>query len=122
MQIVGSKMEQWSENMESATKDVECTFDILKKRFLFLKNPIKIHLPEKIKDAFKTCAAIHNWLHKYDGWDNWEGRAGVVHEDDISVKYDHVMSPIGLTPPLPTTSTLTGILQEHRQEGKSKQF
>ena len=36
MQIAWSKMERWSANIESAQKDVECTFGILKKRFLFL--------------------------------------------------------------------------------------
>ena len=74
--------------MESARKDVECTFGILKKRFLFLKNPIEIHAPEKIEDAFLTCGALHNWLHEYDGWDDWEDRAGVVTEDDIEVEYN----------------------------------
>ena len=88
MQIAGSKMERWSANLESARKDVECTFGILKKRFLFLKNPIEIHSPERIEDAFHTCAALHNWLHEYDGYDDWEGRAGVITEDDIMQEYD----------------------------------
>ena len=74
MQIAGSRMERWSSNLESARKDVECTFGILKKRFLFLKNPIEIQAPEKIEDAFMTCAALHNWLHDYDGYDDF-GRA-----------------------------------------------
>ena len=88
MQIAGSRMERWSSNLESAQKDVECTFGILKKQFLFLKNPIEIQAPEKIEDAFMTCAALHNWLHDYDGYDDWEGRAGVVTEEDITVEYD----------------------------------
>ena len=87
-QIPGSKMEMWSSNMESARKDVECAFGILKRRFLFLKNPIELHSPERIEDAFLTCAVLHNWLHDYDGWDDWEGRAGIVSEDDILVEYD----------------------------------
>ena len=74
--------------MESARKDVECTFGILKKPFLFLKNPIDLHSPERIEDAFHTCGALHNWLHEYDGWDDWEMRAGVVSEDDILIEYD----------------------------------
>ena len=66
-QIPGSKMEMWSSNMESARKDVECAFGILKRWFLFLKNPIELHSPERIEDAFFTCAVLHNWLHDYDG-------------------------------------------------------
>ena len=38
--------------MESACKDMECTFRILKKKFVFLKNPIVIHSPERIEVAF----------------------------------------------------------------------
>ena len=56
--------------------------------FLFLKNPIKIHTLEKIKDCFMTCVALHNWLHEYDGYDDWESRVGVVTEEDIFVEYD----------------------------------
>ena len=80
MYISGSKMERWSSSMESARKDVDCTFGILKKRFLFFLNPIEIHLSEKIEDAFRTCVAIHDWLHYYDGWGNWESRASVIKE------------------------------------------
>ena len=74
--------------MESARKDVECTFGILKKRFLFLKNPIELHAPEKTEAAFLTCAGIHNWLHDYDGWDDWEGRADLLTEEDVMCEYD----------------------------------
>ena len=69
-QIDGSAESKWSKNLESVRKDVECTFGILKKRFLFLKNPIQHHFPEKIENAFVTCCALHNWLHDWDGWDD----------------------------------------------------
>ena len=81
-------MERWSANIESTRKDVGYTFGILKKRFLFLKNPIELHKPEKIDAAFRTCAALHNWMHDYDGWDDREGRAGLLTDDDIQVEYD----------------------------------
>ena len=35
-----------------------------------------------------TYEALHNWLHGYNGWDNWEYRAGVMSEDDVMVEYD----------------------------------
>ena len=35
-----------------------------------------------------TCAAIHNWLQDYDGWDDWEDRAGLMTEEDVNVEYD----------------------------------
>ena len=67
---------------------MDCTFGILKKIFFFFLNPIKIHLLEKIEDTFRTCAAIHNWLHNYDGQDDWKVRAGVITEEDVMVEYD----------------------------------
>ena len=86
-QIDGSVESKWSKKLESVRKDVECTFGILKKRFLFLKNLIQHHFPEKIENAFVTCCALHNWLHDWDGWDDWEER-GMVSSDDVMVEYD----------------------------------
>lgn len=69
-QYEGSQSSIWSAHMDSIRKDVECTFGILKKRFLFLKNPIMHHFAEMIEAAFTTCCAIHNCLHEQDGWDD----------------------------------------------------
>ena len=74
--------------MDSAWKDVECTFGILKKLFLFIKKTIETHAPEKIKDCFVTCVALHNWLREHDGWDDLEGRAGLMTEEDAHVEHD----------------------------------
>ena len=86
-QLPGSQHNRWSKNVESIRKDVECTFGILKKRFLILKNPIQHHFPEKIEAIFNTCCAIHNWLHDHDTWDDWEER-GMVSVDDVTVEYN----------------------------------
>ena len=68
-QMEGCVEAKWSKNLESVRKDVECTFGILKKRFLFLKNPIQHHFPEGIEDAFVRCCCLHNLLHDWDGWE-----------------------------------------------------
>ena len=80
-QIDGSAESKWSKNLESVRKDVECTFGILKKRFLFLKNAIQHHFPEAIEDAFVRCCCLHNWLH------DWEER-GMVLDEDVMVEYN----------------------------------
>ena len=47
-------------------------FNMFSKRFLFLKNPIRIHHPEEIDRLFVTCCVLHNIILEYDGYDNWE--------------------------------------------------
>ena len=56
----------WSKHVESLRKDVECTFGILKKRFMILKNPICLPCPEHVQSVFVTCCALHNALLKHD--------------------------------------------------------
>ena len=93
-QIDGSDEMNWSHNIESIRKDIECVFGILKKRFLFLKNPIRMHHPETIDDLFVTCCVLHNILLDYDGYDNWEE---IMLEDDecINVQYG-ILETIGI--------------------------
>ena len=71
-QMDGTDEFLWSKHVESMRKDVECVFGILKKRFLFLKHPIRLQNPEHIQNAFITCCALHNLLLDYDGFDEWE--------------------------------------------------
>lgn len=58
--------------MESIRKDVECTFGILKQRFAILKNKFCLHDMEKISDVFASCCILHNMIHQWDGYDDWE--------------------------------------------------
>ena len=78
-QLEGSSMMEWSKHLESSRKDIECVFGILKKRFLFLKHPIRFHDPVLIHRTFMTCCVLHNLLLEYDGMDNWEYQ---LHDDE----------------------------------------
>lgn len=71
-QIEGTVEAQWSKHVESLWKDVECTFGILKKRFSILKHRFWLHDKEQISDVFTTCCILHNMIHKWDGYDDWE--------------------------------------------------
>ena len=63
----------WSEWVESAKKDVECTFGILKSRWRFLRNGIVLQNQSSIDFAFFTCCILHNLILEFDGLDNrWE--------------------------------------------------
>ena len=52
----------WTENLESFRKDVECTFGILKGRWRILKSGIRLQKAEHIVRIWKTCCALHNML------------------------------------------------------------
>ena len=71
-QLSGTDEATWSKHVELTRKDVECVFGILKKRFLFLKHPIRLHSPEQIQNAFVTCCVLHNILLNIDGYNDWE--------------------------------------------------
>ena len=47
-----------------------------------------MHFLEDIEHVFATCCGIHNLLHDYDGWDNWEDNV-IFDEEDIMVEYDY---------------------------------
>ena len=83
LQPPGTDLELWSNNIESVRKDIECVFGILKKRFLILKHPIRLHSPYCIQRMFVTCCVLHNILLDYDGYDKWN-------EDNVenSVEYN----------------------------------
>jgi hypothetical protein len=52
----------WSKWVESVRKDVECTFGILKGRFLILRSPSRYHKLEYMDNVWLTCCALHNML------------------------------------------------------------
>ena len=82
LQPPGTDLERWSTNIESVRKDIECVFGILKKRFLILKHPVRLHSPHCIQRVFVTCSVLHNILIDYDGYDKWN-----VENVDNSVEY-----------------------------------
>ena len=82
-QLEGSETAYWSRHLESIRKDVECSFGILKKRFMILKHAIRFHDAGAIENLFITCCVIHNLLLEYDGL----GDSGLS-EEEIDVEYD----------------------------------
>jgi hypothetical protein len=81
-QAEGTDFQTWSQNIEAVRKDIECVFGILKKRFLYLKHPIRIHSPECIERVFVTCCVLHNILLDYDGYGTWD-------EDNVEDSLDY---------------------------------
>lgn len=76
----------WSKALESVRKDVECTFGIMKGRFRILKLPLDFQHEQEIDYLFYTCAYLHNWVQRYQGFgevwqedEDWVGLAGKFH-------------------------------------------
>ncbi len=62
-------------------KDAECTFGILKKRWLILKNHMLLHAKEKIDNIVFTCAILHNMLIEHDKWQDED------EDDDVAADF-----------------------------------
>jgi hypothetical protein len=54
--------------VESARKDVECFFGIMKARFRLLRNPICIQAFHEIDAVWFSCIILHNMLLEHDGY------------------------------------------------------
>ncbi len=62
----------WRKRIESARKDIERAFGILKGRCRILKLPMRLKTKEQIDDVVKTCVGLHNMLHDWDDRGKWE--------------------------------------------------
>jgi hypothetical protein len=64
----------FSEFVESARKDVECTFGQLKNRWRIIKGSIEMNSVHDIDMLFKACCILHNMILLYDHRDimHWE--------------------------------------------------
>ena len=81
---VSEEQKRWSKWCESMRKDIECTFGILKKRFLILKNPIRLRSIKSITNVFHCCCLLHNMLLSIDGLDEIvDERNGTNINDDL---------------------------------------
>jgi len=73
------------EVLESARKSTECVIGILKSRFWFLKNPIRLHSKRDIANAVYTCTVLHNMLLHYDGFDKlWTAEDWLTLDPNLS--------------------------------------
>ena len=69
-------------------KDVECTFGILKQRWIILKSGIRIHSVDIADEIFKTCCALHNFLLDANGLDiPWEDSTPCDYAEDAFEAY-----------------------------------
>ena len=53
---------EWSDNLESVRKDVECTFGILKKRWRILDHGLKFRSLRTCEKIFISCCILHNMM------------------------------------------------------------
>ncbi|GKA30990.1 ALP1-like protein [Tanacetum coccineum] len=57
----------YKQNQESARKDVERAFRVLKKKWVILANPAQALKKERIMNMMYTCIILHNMIQKFLG-------------------------------------------------------
>ena len=78
-----------SKELESARKDMECFFDILKIRFRILKLAVTYQQQKRIDYMFFACSILHNMLHTYDGMDGLEESMNWVGSIELQNTWEH---------------------------------
>ncbi|XP_076904015.1 uncharacterized protein LOC143559267 [Bidens hawaiensis] len=66
----------FTKRQESARKDIERAFGVLKKKWAILANPIKFWTREKMTEVVYTCVILHNMILEDDGHaicENYQG-------------------------------------------------
>ncbi|XP_076943682.1 uncharacterized protein LOC143614003 [Bidens hawaiensis] len=64
---VSDKQKYFTNKQESARKDIERAFGVLKKRWAMLANPIRFWTREKITEVVITCIILHNMIQEDEG-------------------------------------------------------
>ncbi|XP_076911897.1 uncharacterized protein LOC143570016 [Bidens hawaiensis] len=64
---VYDKRKYFTKKQESARKDIERAFGVLKKRCAMLANPIRFWTREKITEVVITCIILHNMILEDEG-------------------------------------------------------
>ncbi|XP_076895893.1 uncharacterized protein LOC143548678 [Bidens hawaiensis] len=64
---LSDKRKYFTKRQESARKDIERAFGVLKKKWAILANPIKFWIREKITEVVYTCVILHNMILEDEG-------------------------------------------------------
>ncbi|XP_076958480.1 uncharacterized protein LOC143634215 [Bidens hawaiensis] len=59
---IEEKREYFKKKQESARKDIERCFEVLKSRWHYMKNPCRVWWLAKMNDAMYTCIILHNMI------------------------------------------------------------
>ncbi|XP_076921416.1 uncharacterized protein LOC143582815, partial [Bidens hawaiensis] len=64
---LSDKRKYFTKRQESARKDIEKAFGVLKKKWAILANPTKFWTREKITEVVYTCVILHNMILEDEG-------------------------------------------------------
>ena len=64
---IDEKRRYFKKRQESARKDIERCFGVLKQRWHYVKNPCRAMSPAKMSDAMYTCIILHNMILEDEG-------------------------------------------------------
>lgn len=83
---------RWNTKQESARKDIERAFGILKKRFIILKSPVEYHSVAEITNIVLCCMLLHNLCVQYNNntvEPEFNVEAEFEAENEIPPTYNH---------------------------------
>ncbi|CAN0203620.1 unnamed protein product [Discosporangium mesarthrocarpum] len=85
---ITQEQRNWSDQLESVQKDVECFFGRITSRWRILKLPLQFHTGEAIDQIFITCYILQNIFHAWDRLDQLEGDGDWIggsemHDQDV---------------------------------------
>ncbi|KAJ9567291.1 hypothetical protein OSB04_003257 [Centaurea solstitialis] len=75
----------FTERQESARKDIERAFAMLKSKWHIVKYPARAWTKKKLRYTMYTCIILHNMIHEDEGFANYPFDESWVTTDDIEV-------------------------------------
>jgi hypothetical protein len=73
-------------------KSTECVIGILKARFWYMKNPLRLRFKEDIANVVYTCSVLHNMLLHFDGFDKLWTTEDWLMSDPVDSEEDEEVS------------------------------
>ncbi|XP_076945327.1 uncharacterized protein LOC143616368 [Bidens hawaiensis] len=86
---LSDKRKNFTKKQESARKDIEMAFGVLKKRWAMLANPIRCWTREKITEVVITCIILQNMILEDEGHAICQNYQGCWH---MSIAFFYVYS------------------------------
>ncbi|XP_076894270.1 uncharacterized protein LOC143546495 [Bidens hawaiensis] len=82
------KRKYFTKKQESARKDIERAFEVLKKRWEMLANPKRFWTREKITEVVITCIILHNMILDDEGHDICQNYQGDIPRQELTITYE----------------------------------
>ncbi|XP_076912388.1 uncharacterized protein LOC143570683 [Bidens hawaiensis] len=93
---VSDKRKYFTKKQESARKDIEMAFGVLKKRWAMLANPIRFWTREKITEVVITCIILHNMILEDEGKTICQNYQGDIPRQESTITNEQRLANINI--------------------------